>query len=159
MRYLLLSLRSPAVSLLIVGLVVLAAGCSGPRQTAGIDDDEAPSGTNVIEAWTPLAPDEAYRRIAAVLQDRGYTLSHSDATLRTLATEPHFVEGTLGQVNDIRITATVRTEPATVVVLRGTYAEGLEISKRGLNGLTARNAWKELHQLAAAVGDSLSYRR
>ena len=66
--------------------------------------------------------------------------------------------GTFGRVNNMKVTASVRDGSPTVVVFRGTYSDGFDIEKRGQSGSPARKAWTELHQIAEAVGDSLTYR-
>jgi hypothetical protein len=138
--------------------LLLLVGCAGPKETAGVDDAGASIGTSQVVVTYEGSPTEAYRAAAQALQDAGFTLAESDATLRTLTTAPKSGSDTFGPVDDMVVSAQVRSEDGVTVVLSGTYGDDTAIEKRGQSGSPARKAWARLHQLAERIGEPTAYR-
>lgn len=139
-------------------LLLLLIGCAGPKKTAGVDDAAAPIGASQIVVSYAGSPTEAYRATAQALQDAGFALAQSDATLRSLTTAPKSSSDTFGPVRDMVVSAQVRSESGVKVVLQGTFEDGYTIEKKGQSGSPARKAWARLHRLASRVGEPTKYR-
>jgi hypothetical protein len=146
--------------------LLLLAGCAGPKQTAGIDDTAAPPEANIVIAHTDMDAESAYRKTAQVLQNRGYTFRSADETLMNISTEFTGIAQRYGVDNTFtRIGASVQGDSEADVVVRGWYRTladeddetGQRVKKFGQNGSPTRSAWKEVHEVADAIGDSLSY--
>ena len=139
----------------------LFAACAGPQQTAGLDDDQAPGRATVVTV-TPEAPDAdaAYRALASELQERGYVLDNTDATLRSISTEWHMPPGMKGRM-EVRLAGSVLEDGR--VRLRGWYKVPIlmpqerPIEKYGLDGSVTRRAWVYLHEVADALGTDPTY--
>ena len=146
-------------------LAVVISSCAGPLQTAGIADANAPSESNTITVHTSMDADEAYRKAAQILQDRGYSFRSTDASLRSISTEFTGVAKRWGvDYTFVRIGANVKNEKNALIVIRG-WGRTLEnenddvgwrVKKSGQSSYW-RNTWAELHEVASSIGDSLSY--
>jgi len=143
-------------------LVLIVFSCAGSKQTAGINDAEAPLDTKIIEIITDLSSKEAYKKIANHLQDSGFALGNTDATLMTITTQPKTPEGLPGRVKDFVISASIREGEKTKIVLQGTYEflnSTSDIKKYGAKGSINRKTWTFLHNLATDFGGELNYRK
>ena len=90
----------------------------------------------------------------------------TDEALKSISTEFKGVTQSWGvDDNFVRISASIRGESNSKIAIRGWYKTlsnedtdtGQTIRKFGQNGSPARNAWKEMYQIAISLGDSLSY--
>jgi uncharacterized lipoprotein len=143
---------------LLIIVITAFAGCSGPQQTANINDASAPINASIIEVQTGLGPKAAYKKLARILQDNGYALKNTDATLLSVTTEPK----DFGRWNSqMTISADVRESSTAKIVIRGSFTfmdSQTQITKTGQNGSVSRVAWSEMHKLAEKMGGELSYR-
>lgn len=143
-------------------LILITFSCAGPQKTAGINDEEAPIGSRIIVIKTELAPKEAYKKTAQVLQDNGFSLANTDATLMSITTESKTVDDLGSEVESVKISASIREGEKTKVVLQG-YSNfsgrDSNIKKFGENKSISRKLWIKLHNLATDIGDDLSYRK
>ncbi|WP_440999810.1 hypothetical protein [Fodinibius sp. SL11] len=152
--------------LFFICLSIFLVSCAGSQQTAGISDSSAPSNTNVIFVHTDLDAKSAYKKVAQTLQTRGYTFRSTDETLKTISTEFTGVSQRWGVDNTfVRIGANIQNESNSKIAIRGWWKTlenedtetGQTIKKFGQNSSPARNAWKEMYQVANSLGDSLSF--
>jgi hypothetical protein len=152
--------------LLTIFIAAFFVSCAGTQQTTGISDSSAPPNTNVIFVHTNLDSKSAYKKVAQTLQTRGYTFRSTDETLKSISTEFAGVSQRWGVDNTfVRIGANVQGESNSKIAIRGWWKTlenedtetGQTVKKFGQNGSPARNAWKELYQVANSLGDSLSY--
>ncbi len=152
----------------LAGAVLIIYSC-GTTKTTSINDEKAPFGTRVIEVKTNLSPKEAYQKVAQVLQDKGFIFAHTDATLMSISTEPKECSERINALSsryvDIRITADVRKDEFTKIILRGSYDNKrydepnfLDIEKEKYDK-DSHLAWKFLHEIAETIGGKLSYRK
>ena len=140
---------------------LLLTSCAGPQQTTGLNDDGAPSRATVVTV-TPENPDAdaAYRALANELQERGYLLDNTDATLRSISTEWHTPPETKGRL-EVRLAGSVLENGR--VRLRGWYKVPIlmpqerPIEKYGQDGSVTRRAWVHLHEVAEALGSDPTY--
>ncbi len=152
--------------ILPIFLAVFVFSCAGSQHTTGIDDSAAPLNSNTIYVHTKLDAETAYIKLAQTLQNRGYTFRSTDETLKSISTEFRGVSQRWG-VDDtfVRIGANVQGESNTTITVRGWFKNieingsetGQTVKKFGQNGSPARNAWKEMYQVASSLSDSLSY--
>jgi hypothetical protein len=152
--------------ILLILLAAFVVSCAGSQHTTGIDDSSAPLNTNVIIVHTNLDADEAYKKVAQTLQNSGYTFRSTDETLKSISTDFRGVSQRWGVDNTfVRIGTSVQDDSNSKILVRGWYKtlenedteSGQTIKKFGQNGSPARDAWKELYQLASSLSDSLSY--
>lgn len=145
---------------------LFVTSCAGPGQTTGIDDITAPKNANVITVHSGLDSQAAYRHVAQVLQNRGYTFRSTDEMLLTISTEFSAAAKRWGVDHTyVRVGASVTQDSPSVITIRGWFRTideteddvGQRVKKFGQNGSPSRNAWNELHDVASAIGDSLSY--
>ena len=140
---------------------LLAASCAGPQHTAGLADAQAPSHATVVTV-TPETDDAdaAYRALANELQERGYLLDNTDATLRSISTEWHTPPDIKGQM-EVRLAGSVLQDGR--VRLRGWYRVPIlmprerPIEKYGKEKSIVRRAWAYLHEVAKALGSDPTY--
>lgn len=127
------------------------------------------SRTEMNEADTVIinvdySPDEAYRQIAQILNDRGYTFSSTDAILRIISTEYRTNEGFFSY--DFKISASVRNTNGTQIILRGTIKRQafmgereFEVSNNATNNMD-RQVWDRLVEIAGEFSNSeIMYKR
>mgnify|MGYP007116967009 CR=1 FL=1 len=154
--------------LLTILLTVFFVSCAGSQQTTGINDSTAPPNTNIIIIHTELNAESAYKKVAQILQNRGYTFRSTDETLKSISTEFTGVSQRWGVDNTfVRVGANVQGESNSKIAVRGWWKTlenedtetGQTVKKFGQNGSPARNAWKEMYQVANSLGDSLSYQK
>jgi hypothetical protein len=154
--------------LIFIFLTVLFMGCAGSKKTAGINDSSVPSSTNTILVQTNLDAKSAYKKVARILQNRGYTFRSTDETLKSISTEFRGISQRYGVDNTfVRIGANVQGESNSKVSIRGWYKTfvnedtetGQTVKKFGQNGSPTRKAWKEIYQVAKSIGDSLSFQK
>jgi hypothetical protein len=111
---------------------------------------------NTIEVHTALTPAQAYKALANVLQDNGYSIVSSDATLGTISTDTKAVKRISTKLN-----ASVQGDSLAVVVLKGNFTVGMgpsPIEYKGMNGSPVMLAWEELTAVARALKGELRYR-
>jgi len=157
-------------SLYYVVLACLVFGCASTMPPAG------PAPTIMDEAdaiWilTEDTPEEAYRRIAQTLTDRGYSISDSDPVLQNITTEPReqterVGDALVGGKMSLKINASVRKKEDTMIKLTAKYSTtGLygtkdkEVINAGNNSSYTRRGWNELLKVAEACGGTLMYSR
>lgn len=149
-----------------LGIVLVSAlgfaGCySSSPKTAS--DSDAPENANAVIAVVPeMEPEYAYRKASQVLQDSGFTIQSSDATLRNITTSVRSVTDLSfgGADYKIQLSASVRSEP-TRVRFSGTYTTDTfgqkKIHRAGNQGTVPRETWVTMHQVASGMSDSLRY--
>jgi hypothetical protein len=112
---------------------------------------------SVIEIHTTLTPQQAYKAVALALQDSGYGIASSDATLGTISTDAKAVKHVLTKLN-----ASVRGDSAAVIVIQGTLSAlgtNSPIIYKGMKGSPLMLAWDELETVARILpAASISYR-
>lgn len=108
--------------------------------------------------------DTAYRRLAGLLVDRGYSLAETDNVLYSITTD--WRATSRGQV---RVRAMVREGEGVGVTIRGDVVLNINVGKSllgqearedaptpisevGMKGSPAREAWEELEAIAASYG-------
>jgi len=152
-----MTLRSALLGVFCLSLLTLVAACTGPKKTAGISDSEAPIGATTIVASTDSSPKKAYRETATVLQDQGFQIESSDATLRQITTTPKSNADVIAPVDNLRLSIQVVKSSETRIRVTGTYSDGYEIEKRGQSGSPTRKAWKAMYEVAAKMGAVSGY--
>lgn len=123
---------------------------------------------NTIILVVNETPDEAYKKIAQILNDRGHTFSNTDEVLRIISTDYKRNEGF--QNYDYKISASVRDdENITLVFLKGMVIRadmllGGQTEKQAMN--TPMNSsfehlvWNRLKEISDEFGyDKLMYQR
>jgi hypothetical protein len=102
---------------------------------------------SVIEIHTTLTPQQAYKAVALALQDSGYGIASSDATLLSISTN-----GKTGRNIVSNLNTSVRGDSLAVIVLRGTFIlsgfDASPIEYRGMKGSPVMLAWDQLEAVA-----------
>lgn len=154
------TLQIPLVTLLIA---LLLTACTGPQQTAGLDDEDAPIGTRTIIVQTDA--DDPYAHTARVLQDAGYAIENSDRDIGSITTAMQGVGGTglagaLG-ANTVDASISARIDGDRVhVQARHQFTEtdgATNTTKSGQSGSPDRTAWAALWSVATDIGIPVDY--
>jgi uncharacterized lipoprotein len=152
--------------LIITALSLLLTSCATTLPPA------EPSAKEMKQADTLILevdsePDEAYRQIAQFLNDKGFTLSNTDETLRTITTDFKSNEGFKNY--DYKISASVREKEGTNIILKATV-KSTDMISGGMKTHEAENSsmssnfdhkvWDRLKNLADEFGyKSLKFER
>jgi outer membrane murein-binding lipoprotein Lpp len=140
---------------------LLLAGCAtiGPQKTEGLDDEAVPMNTKQLRVETDLSADEAYTRVARMLQARGYAMENTDSDLGSLTTDYRTIRKG-GWKYETRISASIVRENPTVMQFQGRVTEDTfgesDIRKDGVNGSIPRRAWTELYTVASELGEPVA---
>jgi hypothetical protein len=104
---------------------------------------------NAIEIHTTLTPEQAYKQLAHIFQDKGYGIASSDAALGAISTDAKAIKHVMAKLN-----GSVRGDSTAVIILQGTFnALGVNspIVYKGMNGSPYMLAWDELENVAKAL--------
>ncbi|MBS3776759.1 MAG: hypothetical protein KGY70_16295 [Bacteroidales bacterium] len=144
-----------------IAVFIILAGCAGPQKTANINDSDIPLGTTTIVAFTDLQPTQAYKKTAQILQNEGYVLDNTDASLKTITTKPKHIHGHRGRMSlSVHV---LEDGPETKVIFNGKVGifedqPSLKIEKTGQNRSLGREAWKEMYLVAKKLDGELAYK-
>jgi hypothetical protein len=112
---------------------------------------------NTIEVHTALTPAQAYKALANVLQDNGYSIVSSDATLGTISTDKKAFKNITTKLN-----TSVRGDSTAIVIIKGLFDvrdnDYTPIEHRGANNSPYMRAWEQMASIAQALQGELRYR-
>jgi hypothetical protein len=115
--------------------------------------------TKQLRVETDLSADEAYTRVARMLQARGYAMENTDSDLGSLTTDYRTIRKG-GWKYETRISASIVRENPTVMQFQGRVTEDTfgesDIRKDGVNGSIPRRAWTELYTVASELGEPVA---
>lgn len=151
----------------ILSLTILFNNCATnlPATEPSVEEMDR---ANTIILEVKKSPDEAYRQIAQILNDRGHTFSNTDEVLRIISTEYKRNEGF--QNYDYKISASVReNENTTLVLLKGMVVRadmllGGKTEKQAMNTPAKSSfehlVWNRLKEISEEFGyKNLMYQR
>ena len=151
---------------IIISLCFIAINCIGPQKSTGINDAAAPNNTSTIINETNMDAEIAYKFIAQILQNRGYTFRTTDETLKSISTEFLGISQRLGVDHTFtRIGISIQGNTNAKIFIRGWMKTvdnegdqtGQRIRKYGQSGSPVRNAWIELFEIASEIEGNLKF--
>jgi hypothetical protein len=108
---------------------------------------------STIEVHTSLTPEQAYKQLAMALQESGYSIASSDATLQSITTSGRQYKNIAVVLN-----TSVKGDSTAVIVLKGNFRLAdftpSAIEYRGANGSPAMRAWEQMEGVAKALPSS-----
>ncbi len=144
----------------------ITINCIGPQKSTGIEDAAAPNNTSTIINETNMNAETAYRSIAQILQNRGYTFRTTDETLKSISTEFSGITQRWGVDHTFtRIGISIQGDTNAKIFIRGwmktidneSDQTGQRIRKHGQSGSPVRNAWIELFEIASEIEGHLKF--
>jgi hypothetical protein len=105
---------------------------------------------STIEIHTSMSASEAYKAIAMSLQDNGFIIASSDATLQTISTD-----GKVDKNITSKLSTSVRGDSVSIIILKGTFElsnlGASPIMYRGMGGSPSMRAWEQMEAVARAL--------
>ena len=159
--------RASIFIILIISFFVFQC-CVGPQKSIGISDGDVPPNTNTTIVETEMDAATAYRTVAQILLNRGYTFHSTDETLKSISTEFKGISQRWGvDYTFVRIGVNIQGESNAKAIVRGWYKTienksdetGQRIRKYGQNGSPVRDAWLELYNVATKIGGVLKFEK
>jgi hypothetical protein len=144
--------------------LIFFAGCATTLPPAGPASDPMEKADTI---WIETTDDSetAYRKIAQLISDQGFSISNSDATLMVINTDLYQPEESFGESlssggMEMKITASIRNNDGTWIKLNGSYntapqgnlivaTKDNEIRNEGSKNTAPKRAWNILNEIAA----------
>lgn len=157
--------------LLLIIALALFTGCATTLPPAGPSASPMER-ADAIWIYTDDAPEDAYRKIAQLITDKGFTITSSDAVLMNISTEykqldESFGDFLAGSKVSVSINASVREQQQTAIKLTGKFkhsgqygSSDNEVRNQGGRGSYTARGWELISSIASEYhGASLAYSR
>ena len=123
------------------------AGCSSTALLAGGGVEGYPRLCNTLVVDYEDEPDETYRRAATAMQAEGFQIKSSDATLRSISSEPIIVNSYLG--TSVSLQLSVQDD---AIYIRALDEDGRRLLNVGMSGSGALRAFEYATKVAERMG-------
>ena len=139
----------------LIFIVFLLAGCATTNLPPATPASEEMEQANVIHIYTDLEKEEAYKTIAQVLTDEGFTISSSDPMLMNITTDWRNADRSnsdlfFGGGYEMKVNASVRSNERNYIKLTSQFSPAVS-DARSINtgrGGYPQRSWDTLKALA-----------